>query len=112
MEGFTPILYTMKAVSIAESAITDAATEARVRLGRATDDLIMAKVREFPGSSTYEVAKALSTSVGRVDGAVRRLQKRGMIEVQRAYRDGRLAKELYPHNYPIDDYMKQEVHVH
>jgi len=76
-----------------------AATAARLRLGLNTDSVIFNKIKENPGISTYNIAKILGSSIGRVDGSISRLQRRGEIDVQYVLREGRMIKELYPKGF-------------
>jgi hypothetical protein len=78
---------------------TSAATFARLQLGTSTDMRVLEAIRESPGISMYNIAKALQFAPGRVDGSVNRLQNRNEIDTQYTLRDGRIVKELYPKGF-------------
>jgi hypothetical protein len=58
--------------------------------------------RNRPGISTYDTARLLGFSSGRVDGSVTRLQRQGEIGTEYVLREGRIAKELYPKGFAPD----------
>jgi hypothetical protein len=80
---------------------TEAATAARIQLGRDTDSEVIKEIKEKPGILTYQIARLLGVSIGRIDGSVTRLAERGEIDIQYALREGRLVKELYPKGFVV-----------
>ncbi|MCK9406613.1 MAG: winged helix-turn-helix domain-containing protein [Dehalococcoidales bacterium] len=44
---------------------------------KATDWQLYEKINEIPGSSEYELAKALDWTPGKVNGAIKRLERDG-----------------------------------
>ncbi|MBI2938397.1 MAG: hypothetical protein HYY22_09335 [Thaumarchaeota archaeon] len=76
-----------------------AATAARLQMGLNTDSVILNKIKENPGISTYHIAKILHFSIGRVDGSISRLQERKEINLQYVLREGRMIKEIYPKGF-------------
>jgi hypothetical protein len=49
------------------------------RKGRECDKIVLEVIRDYPGLSQYELAKKLKSSIGLVDGSVRRLLKQNNI---------------------------------
>lgn len=68
-------------------------------MGLNTDSVILNKIKENPGISTYHIAKILHFSIGRVDGSISRLQERKEINLQYVLREGRMIKEIYPKGF-------------
>ena len=65
------------------------ATEKRRRQASDTDWQLYEKINEIPGSSEYELAKALDWTPGKVNGAVKRLERDGYIKTKKELRAGR-----------------------
>ncbi len=78
---------------------TAAATAARVEAGSETDATILEKIRENPGLSTYQLAKILGSTIGKIDGSIDRLLTRGEVEERPVLRGGRLMKQVYPKGF-------------
>ena len=89
----------MSASSTRSQGRVRAAAAARLRVGLNTDSVILDKIKENPGISTYRIAKILHYSIGRVDGSISRLQERRKIDVQYVLCEGRLIKEIYPKGF-------------
>lgn len=72
-----------------------------------TDNMVMQKVIEKPGSTVHEIAESLSWTSGRVDGSVNRLLKEGKIRVQHCIRRGMIVKKVYTmHEYRAPDVIE------
>jgi hypothetical protein len=72
-------------------------------IGHTTDATIKGIVEKFPGLSLYEIQKLANSSLGLVDGSIRRLEKNGVVRVRRVLRGGRSTKEVFPFTYSETD---------
>lgn len=72
------------------------ATEARRRQVYDTDWELYEKINELPNSSEYELAKVLGWTPGRVNGAVKRLERDGYIKTRKEMRSGRAVTIVTP----------------
>ncbi len=68
----------------------------RNKRGLESDEILLAKVKGYPGLSQYELAKKLKWQSGRVDGAIRRLLNEGQIVIKTLERNGRRVNLVYP----------------
>jgi hypothetical protein len=68
----------------------------RNKRGLESDEILLAKVKDYPGLSQYELAKKLKWQSGRVDGAIRRLLNEGLIVLKTLERNGRRVNLVYP----------------
>ena len=75
------------------------ATEARIELGKETDQNVLHTIKKNPGRSIYQIAKILNLTVGRTSGSVTRLLHRGEINSRYVVRDGKYVKEIYPKHF-------------
>ncbi len=65
------------------------AIEARITEGLDTDYELYKLITKKPDRSIYDLAKEKGWSSGKVHGSVRRLEKEGLIHIERATRGGR-----------------------
>jgi DNA-binding MarR family transcriptional regulator len=75
---------------------TQRATEARRERGAGTDYDLYEMISDHPGSSSYELAKLMGWTTGRTRSAIDRLERKGLIKVERAVRDGRSVLSVVP----------------
>jgi predicted transcriptional regulator len=73
-----------------------AARAARVQEGLDTDYELYREISKKTQASIYELAKELGWSSGKVYGSVRRLEKDGWIQTEKAERDGRYVLNVKP----------------
>jgi len=78
---------------------TEKATKARKLIGDATDAGIKEIIDKFPGLSLYEIQKIAGSSLGLVDGSIRRLEKNGIVRVRHVLRGGRSTKQVFSSAY-------------
>lgn len=64
--------------------------------GKNTDQALLHVVRRYPGLSQYELANKLKWSIGRVDGAARRLLNSKEVYIRVLERNGRRVNLIYP----------------
>jgi len=64
--------------------------------GRECDRMVLEVIRNYPGLSQYELAKKLKSSIGLVDGSIRRLTKQKSVFIQVLERNGRTVNLVYP----------------
>jgi DNA-binding MarR family transcriptional regulator len=72
-----------------------AAIDARITGGLDTDYELYKLINKNPGRSIYDLAKETSWSSGKVHGSVRRLEKEGLIHIERGIRGGRTILKVY-----------------
>jgi DNA-binding PadR family transcriptional regulator len=75
---------------------TQRATEARRERGAETDYDLYEMISDHPGSSGYELAKLMGWTTGRTRSAIDRLERKGLIKVERAVRAGRSVLSVAP----------------
>ncbi|MHB1868394.1 MAG: cell division protein FtsZ [Nitrososphaerales archaeon] len=80
---------------------TRRASEARESQGLATESAVMNVIRGKPGISVYQISRILGSSIGLVDGAVKRLSDRDDVDTRQVLREGRITNEVYPKDYRI-----------
>jgi len=78
---------------------TTEATKARKLRGQSTDEAIQRIVTANPGLSIYEIQKLTDSSVGLIDGSLKRLERKGFVKIHRVLRGGRLINRVVPSNY-------------
>jgi hypothetical protein len=67
----------------------------RNKRGRESDDILLGKIREYPGLSQYELAKKLKWPIGRIDGSTRRLLNEKKVVIKILERNGRHVNLVY-----------------
>jgi len=67
----------------------------RNKRGRESDDILLGKIKEYPGLSQYELAKKLKWPSGRIDGSIRRLLNGKKIVIKILERNGRHVNLIY-----------------
>ena len=72
------------------------ATEKRRMQAYDTDWQLYEMINEIPGSSEYELAKALDWTPGKVNGAIKRLERDGYIRTKKKLRSGRGVRIVTP----------------
>ena len=75
---------------------TRRAIEARREQGAETDYDLYEKISDAPGSSGYQLAKLMGWSTGRTNSAIARLEKKGLIKVERIIKGNRLCLSVIP----------------
>ncbi len=78
---------------------TTAAAQARRERGGDTDWELYELVDECPGLSIYDLAKAKGWSHGRVHGAVKRLEKGGLVKVEQVVEGSRVKSIVNPREW-------------
>jgi hypothetical protein len=68
------------------------ATEKRKQIGEDTDEALLKVIMENPRLSLYELALETGWGVGKVDGSVKRLHKKGRVKVECFIKAGRRVK--------------------
>jgi len=68
------------------------AAEKRKQIGKGTDEALFKVIVENPRLSLYELALEAGWGVGKVDGSVKRLHKKGVVKVEFFVRAGRRVK--------------------
>ncbi len=71
-------------------------TESRREQGAETDYDLYEMISDNPGSSSYELAKLMDWTTGRTRSAIDRLERKGLIKVERMVRDGRSVLSVVP----------------
>jgi len=77
----------------------------RTPKGEGTDREILEVIEQRPGLSKYELAHAVGWSMGKTDGAVKRLVDRKLVYLMVLERDGRRVNLIYPAGYVEPDYI-------
>ena len=72
------------------------AAEATRKKGAGTDWTMYDLINRRPGLNAYELAKQLNWSTGKAYGSVKRLEKNGLVYLDRAERGGKLVLEIRP----------------
>ena len=72
------------------------AVEATRKKGADTDWTMYDLINRRPGLNTYELAKRLNWSTGKAYGSVKRLEKNGLVYLERVKRCGKLVLEVRP----------------
>jgi len=67
----------------------------RNKRGCESDDILLGKIREYPGLSQYELAKKLKWPIGRIDGSTRRLLNEKKVVIKILERNGRHVNLVY-----------------
>ncbi len=75
---------------------TKRATEVRREHGAEADYDLYEVISDHPGSSGYQLAKLIGWTTGKTNSAIDRLEKKGLIKVERVVRDGRLQRSVTP----------------
>ncbi|HSD56892.1 MAG TPA: helix-turn-helix domain-containing protein [Methanotrichaceae archaeon] len=75
---------------------TRRATETRREQGAETDYDLYEMISDHSGSSSYELAKLMGWTTGRTRSAIGRLERKGLIKVERAVRNGRSVLSVVP----------------
>lgn len=78
------------------------AIKKRELIGRMTDMQILHFLENNPGSTLYEIAKALKWTTGKVQGSLKRLQDD--VKVELVEEGGRLKKKYYVKK--IEDFLE------
>lgn len=72
------------------------AVEATRRKGADTDWTMYELINRKPGLNAYELAKLLDWSTGKAYGSIKRLEKNGLVYLDRTEKDGKLVLEIRP----------------
>lgn len=70
--------------------------EVRKEQGAEADYDLYEKISDAPGSSGYQLAKLMGWSTGRTNSAIARLEKKGLIKVERIVKGNRLCLSVIP----------------
>jgi hypothetical protein len=76
------------------------------RRGRESDKILLDVIKNYPGLSQYELAKKLKSSIGRIDGSIRRLLDQHHIFIQVIERNGRTANLIYPKEHKLSNLIE------
>lgn len=74
--------------------------------GENTDQILLKVIRDYPGLSQYELGKKIKWTIGRVDGAVRRLLNSKEVYVTVIERNGRRVNLVYPKDQKPSDVIE------
>lgn len=66
------------------------------RRGKESDRKLLEVIRDYPSLSLYELSRKLNSSIGLIDGSVRRLLKRKEVFIRVVERNGRRVNLVYP----------------
>lgn len=80
----------------AEARKVRPAVEAARRKGADTDWTMYELIDRKPGLNVYELAKLLDWSTGKAYGSVKRLEKNGLVCLDRIEKDGKLVLKVKP----------------
>jgi DNA-binding MarR family transcriptional regulator len=75
---------------------TKRAIEARREQGAEADYDLYEKISDVPESSGYQLAKLMGWSTGRTNSAIARLEKKGLVKVERIIKGNRLQLSVTP----------------
>jgi DNA-binding MarR family transcriptional regulator len=75
---------------------TKRAIEARRKQGAEADYDLYEKISDVPESSGYRLAKLMGWSTGRTNSAIARLEKKGLVKVERIIKGNRLRLSVTP----------------
>ncbi len=85
---------------------TKKATEIRRERSAEADYDLYEKISDHPGSNGYQLAKLIGWTAGRTNSAIGRLEKKGLIKVEKIIRDGRLQLSVTPR--PWQEFFSEE----
>lgn len=72
------------------------AVEATRRKGADADWTMYGLINRKPGLNAYELAKLLDWSTGKAYGSIKRLEKNGLLYLERIEKDGKLVLSIKP----------------
>lgn len=73
--------------------------ESKILLGKQTDSKLMKFLKDNPGVTMFDASKALRWTIGKVQGAVARLEKSEQVILEKVLKDGRVVNLIYPAGY-------------
>lgn len=92
------------------------AIEAVKEKGVDTDLELYDKIEEMPGENIYKLSKAMNWTPGKTYTAARRLEKAGMVHIEKAERGGRAVLIIRPkawHEYftpeELEEFKRMEI---
>lgn len=78
------------------TALPSYAVEATRRKGADTDWTMYELINRKSGLNAYKLAKLLDWSTGKAYGSIKRLERNGLVYLERAEKDGKLVLEIKP----------------
>lgn len=79
--------------------LSDIGRESKILLGKQTDSELLDFLIDNPGVTMFDASKALGWTIGKVQGAVTRLEKSEQVVLEKVLKDGRVVNLLYPASY-------------
>jgi CheY-like chemotaxis protein len=82
-----------------KKSLPEIGRESKILLGRQTDIQLLEFLNDNPGVTMSDISRELGWTIGKVQGAITRLEKSEQIVLEKILKDGRVANLIYPMGY-------------